>query len=150
MTDKESEVEINIQQIKDYQFSVDFGLQNVPLLMVDEDPPLGEGNGPDPSRLLGAAVANCMLASLLFCLQKSRTVVNDLNAKLIIQFGRNGNKRLRIKAIDLEITVDLPDKELSKLERCRGIFEDFCTVSASVRTGIPVKVDIKAEKMSEE
>ena len=148
MSEIETTVEIYSQRIKDYQFSVDFGMPNVPLLLVDEDPPLGEGNGPDPSRLLGAAVANCMLASLLFCLQKSRVDVNDLGAKLKIQLGRNENKKLRIKAIDLEIIADVPDGESGKLERCRGIFEDFCTVSGSVRAGIPVNVDVKSGKMS--
>ena len=148
MSDIETTIEINTQRIKDYQFSVDFGLPNVPLLIVDEDPPLGEGSGPDPSRLLGAAVSNCMLASLLFCLQKSRVIVNDLSAKLKIQFSKDENKKLRIKSLDLEITADLPDSESSKFERCRGIFEDFCTISGSVRAGILVNVNVKAGNMS--
>jgi uncharacterized OsmC-like protein len=40
----------------------------------------------------------------------------------------------------MKIDVDDVDKE--KLERCRGMFEDFCIVSASVREGVKIDVDL--------
>jgi hypothetical protein len=32
--------------------------------------------------------------------------------------------------------------DLKRFEICRGVFEDFCIVTESIRQGIPVKVDV--------
>jgi hypothetical protein len=48
-------------------------------------------------------------------------------------FGRN---QLR----EVAITPEFPDSDLPPLERCGELFEDFYTVTASVRRGIPVRV----------
>ena len=71
MIAEESNVVVELQQQDGYRFSVDFKLPNTPLLEVDEDPPLGKNSGPDPSRLLAAAVAHCMVSSLIFCLDRN-------------------------------------------------------------------------------
>ncbi len=42
----------------------------MPRLVTDEPAPLGGAAGPNPSRLLGAAVANCLAASLPFAMRK--------------------------------------------------------------------------------
>ena len=47
-----------------YEMEVDFGLPGVDTLTVDEPLPLGGGEGPNPARLLAAAVGSCMSASL--------------------------------------------------------------------------------------
>jgi hypothetical protein len=50
-----------------------------PPLRIDEPPPLGEERGPDAAALLGAAVGDCVAASLVFCLRKAR-VNQDFHA----------------------------------------------------------------------
>jgi len=146
MSKDESEFEVRLTQIEGYSFMIDFGLNGVAPLIGDEDPPLGNNTGPDPSRLLGAAVAQCTLSSLLFCMQKSRAELRGLNATAIVRFGRNEKNRLRITGIDLKIDADISKSERSKLERCLPIFQDFCTVSQSVKTGIPVTIEMMSEK----
>ena len=56
----------------DFRFSVEFDMPDVEPLRVDEPPPVGDGTGPNPARLLAASVGSCLSASLLFCLGKAR------------------------------------------------------------------------------
>lgn len=141
MTEEEKVFEITVEREEDYRFNIDFQLNGVPKLFVDEDPPVGKGEGPDPSRLLGAAIAHCMISSFLFCMGKSRANVRDVKGIVKIRFGRNENGRLRISRIDLSIDADVPEKDRQKMERCKTIFEDFCAVSQSVKSGIPIGFD---------
>jgi uncharacterized OsmC-like protein len=55
---------VQMRLISGFKFEIDFG--DAGQVFSDEPPPLGEGDGPNPSRLLAAAVANCLAASLLF------------------------------------------------------------------------------------
>ena len=57
-----------LEQQDDYAFLIRFDTPGAAPLLSDEPEPLGRGTGPNPSRLLAAAVANCLSASLLFAL----------------------------------------------------------------------------------
>jgi organic hydroperoxide reductase OsmC/OhrA len=113
-----------------------------PALTLDESPPLGEGRGPNAPRLLGAAVGHCLASSLLFCLGKARVPVEDLSVKVDGTVGRNDEGRLRITELRVTIVPTVPAGDRDRMQRCLGIFEDFCTVSASVRKGIPIHVEV--------
>jgi hypothetical protein len=56
---------------------------------------------------------------------------------------RNEKGRFRVSGIDVELTPAFASTEPVRLERCEGLFEDFCTVTASVKHGIPVHVSLK-------
>ena len=56
MSDEQT-VELSLEQVADYEFRVRFDGTAVPDLATDESAPLGRGAGPNPSRLLAAAVA---------------------------------------------------------------------------------------------
>ncbi len=58
-----------------YRFKVEFDVNSVPNLVVDEMKPFGEGLGPNPTRLLSAAVGHCLSSSLLYCLDKAKVKV---------------------------------------------------------------------------
>ncbi len=127
---------IELEEVRNYLFDVDFGNSK---LVVDEPPPLGEGKGPNASKLLAAAVANCLSASLLFCLRKFRNEVEGMKTTARTTSTRNEKGRLRIGSI--EVTIRLA-ANYDHLDRCLLQFEDFCVVTASVRQGIPVKVQV--------
>lgn len=132
-----------VLQLEDhYRQTVDFGQEGVPGLLVDEPPPLGGGSGPNPARLLGAAVGSCLGASLLFCLRKARVEVSDLQTTVAGTLVRNERGRLRIGALRVQLapTVALADRP--RLARCLELFEDFCVVTESVRQGIAVDVEV--------
>ena len=133
-------VELDLQA--GYAFDVDFGLPGVAALRVDEPPPLGEGAGPNPSRLLAAAVANCLGASLLFCLRKSRVDVQGMRAEVEGTIERNERGRMRIAGLRVRLIPTVGVEDLPRLERCEGVFEDFCIVTASVREGLDVQIEV--------
>jgi organic hydroperoxide reductase OsmC/OhrA len=56
--------------------------------------------------------------------------------------GRNADKRLRIVGIKVKLELGRPAAELEHLERVLAQFEEFCTVSMSVRQGIAIQVQV--------
>jgi uncharacterized OsmC-like protein len=140
MSDRSFEVSVSRQEA--FVFKADFKLDGVPSFSMDEPKPLGNESGPNASRVLAAAVGNCLCASLLFCLQKSKAEVSDVKANVNGLLHRNPEGRWRIKEINVEILPVVHDDDSKKLERCVKIFEDFCIVSQSVREGIPINVNI--------
>ena len=97
MTD--SQFTIELTQQADYRFEARFDDPVLPPLVTDEPPPLGGGSGPNPARLLGTAVANCLAASLLFSLRKFRIDAEPLRAVATVSVVRNAQNRLRIGGI---------------------------------------------------
>ncbi len=132
----EGDFSIELEEIEAYLFHVDFGNSE---LLVDEPPPLGQGKGPNASRLLTAAVANCLSASLLFCLKKFRQEAGGMKTTAKTSLIRNEKGRLRIGGIEVMIRLAA---SYEHLDRCLSQFEDFCVVTASVRAAIPVTVRV--------
>lgn len=139
-----TEFSLRLTLAENYRMTVDFG-DGAELLM-DEPPPLGEGTGPNASRVLAAAVGNCLSSSLLFCLRRARARVDGLETEVHGKLVRNERGRLRIGELKVRIAADLDPEERAKLDRCLDLFEDFCIVSASVRQGIPIDVEVDLER----
>jgi uncharacterized OsmC-like protein len=127
---------------KGFEFKVVFDGADVPELIVDEIKPLGENAGPNPTRLLSAAVGHCISSSLLFCLLKARVKVKDLETEVKANVVRNEEGYLRVRSLDVQIRLDVQEDDKSRVARCLGIFENYCIVTQSVRKGIAVKVRI--------
>ena len=136
-------ISVTITRQENYQFLVDFG-PNIAKIVADEPAPLGATAGPSPSQLLAAAVANCLSASLLFALAKFREDPGPLTATAICEVGRNEKNRLRVTGIKVTMTLGVAPESLTHLDRALAQFEEFCTVSQSVRSGIPFAVTIKS------
>lgn len=108
--------------------------------VADERPPLGEGHGPSPDALLGAATGSCLASSLLFCLEKAHIPVDTFGARVEVDKVRNERGRIRIGSIRVEIAAHVAEEHRERFERCRQLFEDYCIVTESIRHGIPVEV----------
>jgi organic hydroperoxide reductase OsmC/OhrA len=133
---------IHMEQLQGYEFNVKFDWDDVADVLMDEPPPLGQAQGPNASRLLAAAVANCLSASLLFCLKKKDAPAHSIKTQVTGILTRNEKQRLRIGGLEVGIEVDTQHFDATRLKRCLEMFEDFCVVSASIREGIPVKVTV--------
>ena len=136
-------ITVTIRRQDRYKFLVDFG-DGIPNGVTDEPPPLGENAGPSPTHLLAVAVANCLAASFVFACNKYKEDPGALTAAATCIMGRNEKNRLRVANIDVRINLGAPPETLGHLDRILAQFEEFCTVSQSVRAGIPIAVHITA------
>jgi uncharacterized OsmC-like protein len=143
MAETVNEFAISIDQIHDYEFRVRFDKEHMAELVGDEPSPLGRDAGPSPSRLLAAAIGNCLSSSLLFCARKARAEISGIHTDVKVKIVRNENKRLRVGEVEVTIEPRLADADKEKAMRCLNLFEDFCTVTQSIRAGIDVKVHVK-------
>ncbi|MEZ5521561.1 MAG: OsmC family protein [Dokdonella sp.] len=134
---------ISLSEESDYVFRIAFDETPIPDLRTDEESPLGGDSGPNPGRLLVAAVANCLSASLLFALRKFKNTPGPITARATGRLERNAEKRWRIGQVEVEIDLPGTAADYSQLERLLGQFEDFCIVTESVRNGIPVEVKVR-------
>lgn len=132
---------ITITQVGDYVFTVDFG-KGLPALQVDEAEPVGGGTGPFPEQMLVAAVANCLCASLVFALGKFKQDGHGVAAEASCRVERGEAGRLRVLGIDVRIRLGSALADLPRIDRVLDQFERFCTVSESVKRGIPVAVSV--------
>ena len=133
---------IRIRQIDAYKFEIDFG-ESFPGLRVDEAEPIGEGTGPFPEQILIAGVTNCLCASFVFASGKYKQDVRGIEAQARARVERNGEGRLRIFGIEVEIALGAPEDAMPRIDRVLAQFERFCTVSESVKAGIPVTVAVR-------
>ena len=133
---------IALAQQSGYRFKVRFDQAAVPELITDEIAPLGTDAGPNPSRLLAAAIANCLAASLLFAMRKFGNEPGPITADAAVTIGRNAQKRLRITRVAVDIALGVAGDAIVQRERILAQFEEFCIVTQSVRAGIAVDVRV--------
>ena len=140
---------ISMEKTGPMQFTTTFDKSQFPTIMFDESEKSGGNNEyPDASRYLTSAVMNCLSASLVFCLSKSKVGIKGLTTKGTCITARNEEGYWRIKKIKVELNpvYDTDNDDSSneqRIKRCRDIFEKYCVVSASVRKGISIDVEIK-------
>lgn len=139
---EEREFYVEMTRASGFRFSVDFGIESMNQFYMDEPEPVGENTGPNAGKMIGAALANCLAASLMFCLQKSRVDVKGMKSSARGILERNENGRWRIKEVNVDLYPEIDSEKIKQLERCKEIFDDFCIVSKSIEQGIPVNVSV--------
>ncbi len=139
---EEGRFTLELEQSEGYAIDVRFDWPGLAPLRMDEPPPLGGRRGPNASRLLAAAVGNCLTASLLYCVAKADPPPGAARTSVTCRMHRNEKGRLRIAGLDVRIALSADLVGGARLPRCLDLFEDFCVVTASVRQGIPVTVEV--------
>lgn len=139
MSENGKTFQVSLRLLEKYLFEVDFGeFGNV---MTDEPPPLGDGEGPNPSAMLAAAVANCMAASLLFAMRKHKDDPGELTATVSGTIDRVDGF-LRVTRLDVKLHLGKAQADLPSIVKAVSQFENFCVVTQSVRHGIDVRVEV--------
>ncbi len=117
---------------------------SLPPFTVDEPPPVGTGAGPDPASALAGAVGHCLSSTLFNTLERSHVRSTPIRTTVTVAFGRNAAGRKRV--INLEARIDcapLDEADRARFDRSVAIFEDYCTVTGSVREGIRVSTQVR-------
>lgn len=133
---------VNLELLENFVFKIDF--DEYGYILSDEPPPLGEGEGPNPARLVGAAVGNCLSASLLFALRKKKQLLPSLKANVKGEIERIDGF-WRIARLNVAIDAQTSQVDSQALEHAIQQFENFCIVTQSIRRGIPVHVELRNE-----
>ncbi len=136
-------IRVTLEQDSDYAFRISFDDTALAPLLSDESAPLGHDRGPNPSRLLLASIANCLVASLLFALRKQHNQPGKLRAEITASLMRNAEGRWRIPQAFVELQLPEGNGDYQHLDRVLAQFEEFCIVTQSVRQGIDVQVTVK-------
>jgi uncharacterized OsmC-like protein len=140
-----SQFDIRVEQRAGYEFDVHFDKEHYAPARFDEPPPLGKDTAPNAARYLAAAIGNCLAASLTFCLKRQGGVeLEGLTSHVHVEIVRNAERRLRVGAVRVRLAPKLPPSHPA-LEKCLPVFEEFCTVTQSIRAGIHVDVSVEPQ-----
>ena len=131
-----------------YRFRVEFDRGSLSDLTMDEPKPIGDGAGPDSIRLLSAAVGHCLSSSLLYALRMALVKIQNLETTVNLTTERNETGRQDVKSIVVQMNLHVDEADRKYLSDARElkyaleVFENFCTVTQSVRKGINVEVNL--------
>jgi organic hydroperoxide reductase OsmC/OhrA len=142
MPESETSSRVLLRLEEGYRFTTSFEGTDAGIV-TDEPPPLGQGQGPNPAALLATAVGSCLASSLLFCTRKARLEPTGLEVEVEVVTGRNPAGRMRIKRMEARLAPRVQSADLERWSRCLDLFESFCTVTESVRSGIAVDVTVE-------
>ena len=135
--------------VRGYEFIAEFpDSPGSSAILLDEPQPLSGNRAPNAAALLGAAVGDCLAASLTLGLRKSAATVEGMTATVVTHVTRNEAGKFRISGIDVELVPQVAGDVPTSLDRCESLFEDFCVVTESVRQGVPVSVSVKTPEAS--
>ena len=140
----EREIKVKVKLDRDMIFKCDLGETKLGDCYIDESNKIkSEMLGPNAAQLLAMAILGCLSASYVFCFSKRDFTVKDLEAFAIVTIFRNEKGFVRVKKIDVTINPKINSPEMRKrAAQCQKMFEQYCTITASIREGIDVNVNI--------
>lgn len=142
---KVREFAVTIEHVDGYQFrsqAHESGINHGPEYLSDEPKPVGDSSGPATPALLGSAIGHCLSAALLEALKKAKVPVSESVTESIVRVSPNEDGNPRIDSVNVVIKPTLLEQN-PRTQRCADVFENYCTVTSSVKRGIDVQVNIE-------
>lgn len=141
---KDSKTKVKIKLERDMIFKYDLGnIKSINSYIDETNKKESDMLGPNAAYLLAMAVLGCLNASFIFCLKKRDFAIKDLEAEAVVSISRNDKGFLRVRKIDVNIKpkINTPDMR-KRADQCKKMFEQYCTITASIREGIDVEVNL--------
>lgn len=142
MNEVVAELDVNLRHERGFRFRADFDDEKNPPLWFDEPPPLGRDMGPDPARVLAAAIGESLAASLLMSLKQAGVEVSSLEGHVHVELVNDPGYGVRIGHVAVRLDPAVSAAHRAKLARVISTFENTCVVTQSVRRGIDVRVQV--------
>lgn len=109
----------------------------------DEPEPMGTETAPSPVTYLFHSLVSCQLTALSKCLQKARIEEYQISAEASFRFREEEGPEemgqaagLRADHIDVDLTLNVPEDQESRAQRCLEVFDQGCLVGQSLRAGV--------------
>jgi organic hydroperoxide reductase OsmC/OhrA len=107
----------------------------------DEPDPVGDNSGPSTPALLGSALGHCLSAALLEALRHAHVDVSGCETDAVAVVIPNEQGLPRIDHVAVTIRPRIPERS-HKADHCADIFQNYCTVTQSVKRGVDVRVHV--------
>ena len=104
VVDAEPGFSLSIRLYTDYEQIVDFHLPGVAVLGLDERPPTGNGWGPSPAHLVGAALGACLADGLLSWLREQGIEADDMRTDVTGSFAHDADGQRRIGRMTVRLS----------------------------------------------
>lgn len=98
--------------------------------------------GPSAVQLLCAAVGSGLAESMLSTLRNVEQSTEPLACMVVAEVGKNAQRQMRVLNMAVSLHLGVLASQLEHIDRVLDEFEIFCTVTQSVRQGIPVDVTV--------
>lgn len=119
----------------------------------DEPRPLGDDESASPVGYMFSSLVACQISVLAQCLEKSR--IDEYYIAADADINRRGRDEVseempahtakRIEHIDVDITLEVPEKYEGRAERCLDVYDQGCIVGQSFRAGIDYTPETELE-----
>jgi len=135
-------ISIELEQVHCHCFEARFDDPAIAPLRVDLPAPAGGGAGPDPTRLLGVAIAECLASSLLQALREHGNEAVPLRALASVGLARDAQRQLRVAQVAVDLHLGAPADALHGLQGVLDHFGARCVVTESLRRAFPIDVRV--------
>ena len=142
---KERRFTVSLKHESGFRFVSQAGEDGVPHgkpYVSDEPDPVGEASGPATPALLGSAIGHCLSASLLEALRSAGADVSSFETDVTAVVKPNEDGLPRIDHVDVLLRPSVREADAGA-DVCAGIFENYCTVSSSLKKGIDIRVHVQ-------
>jgi uncharacterized OsmC-like protein len=107
----------------------------------DEPDPVGDASAPSTPSLLASALGHCLSAALIEVSRRAHLEVTGCATDVVAVVRPNDQGLPRIHRVEVTIRPSLAQMS-PRSARCEEVFEQYCTVTASVRAGIEIVTNV--------
>ena len=124
---------------------IELGLPGLERIVIDYSTIPADQRSGLAKQLLAASALSCYVAALSGSLEARDAAYNSIEAEASMELGPNAVGQGRVKAMHLDVSVNLDSASMPVFERCARIMKNGCLVTGSLHEGIHMTYSLKAD-----